>query len=81
MMFYTRPDICTKDRTESMMMGIFQTNSITIRQEMNDEEHFLFLQSKERTKTWAMVIVIIVRELDKLKGKELGAAVYPKASR
>jgi len=46
-----RPDICTKDRTESMMMGIFQTNSITI------------------------------RELDKLKGKELGAAVYPKASR
>jgi len=46
-----RPAICTKDRTESMMMGIFQTNSITI------------------------------RELDKLKGKELGAAVYPKASR
>ena len=26
-----RPAICTKDRTESMMMGIFQTNSITIR--------------------------------------------------
>ena len=26
-----RPEICTKDRTESMMMGIFQTNSITIR--------------------------------------------------
>jgi len=46
-----RPEICTKDRTESMMMGIFQTNSI------------------------------IIRELDKLKGKELGAAVYPKASR
>ena len=41
-MFYTRPDICTKDRTESMMMGIFQTNSITIRQQMKYEEHFLF---------------------------------------
>ena len=64
-----------------MMMGIFQTNSITIRQQMNYEELFYFLQSKERTKTWPMVIVIIVRELDKLKGKELGAAVYPKASR
>eukprot|EP00090_Calanus_glacialis_P035188 TRINITY_DN60124_c0_g1_i1.p1 TRINITY_DN60124_c0_g1~~TRINITY_DN60124_c0_g1_i1.p1 ORF type:complete len:336 (-),score=82.17 TRINITY_DN60124_c0_g1_i1:45-1052(-) len=47
----SRPELCTKDRGDLRMMGIFQTNSIPI------------------------------REYDKLKGKDLGAAVYKYASR
>jgi len=46
-----RPELCTKDRGDLRMMGIFQTNAISI------------------------------REFDKLKGKDLGAAVYKNASR
>jgi hypothetical protein len=60
-----RPDMCTKDRGgrhgsgsgawpspgETLMVGIFQSNSIT------------------------------VRELDKRRGRERGAGIYPRAAR
>ena len=46
-----RPDLVTKDRGDLRMMGIYQANSITI------------------------------RDLDKLKGRDLGTGVFPLASR
>ena len=46
-----RPDLVTKDRGDLRMMGIYQANSLTI------------------------------RDLDKLKGRDLGTGVFPLASR
>lgn len=46
-----RPELCTRDRGETVMMGIFQCSSIP------------------------------VREMDKLKGRDLGSALYTTSAR